>query len=220
MELLHDDKDYVVAIKPSGLLSEEGEGSFPAALKEHFSAQGTPCPIFPVHRLDRAVSGVMVYAKSKAGAAALSSAEAIKEKTYYAVVKGKMEKEEDVLTDFLLKDARANKVFVVKTMRKGVKEASLHYRVLMCDAERNFTLLQITLHTGRSHQIRVQLSSRKHPIVGDGKYGGGDNAAKQIALFSAALSFTYQGQTLRFSALPPQIYPFSLFPLSIFSEKK
>ncbi|MBQ1269197.1 MAG: RNA pseudouridine synthase [Clostridia bacterium] len=220
MEILHDEKDFIVAIKPSGLLSEEGEGSFPSALKAHFLEVGSPCPVFPVHRLDRAVSGVMVYAKTKGAAAALSSPNALKEKTYYAVVKGKLERERDELVDYLLKDARSNKVFVVKSLRKGVKEARLFYRVLAYNEEKDCSLLSVTLQTGRSHQIRVQLASRKHPIVGDGKYGGGDNTAKQIALFSAALSFDWDNKRVHFHSAPPAVYPFSLFSSEIFSAEK
>ena len=188
MELLYTDKDLVICVKPVGLDSESG---VPQALKEQLGGE-----IFPLHRLDQNVGGVMVYARTKAAAAALSKAiqngEMVKE--YVAKVHGMLE-QSGILTDLLFKDSRKNKVFVVKKLRSGVKEAKLQYRHL------GEGLVHVKLFTGRSHQIRVQFSSRGFPLVGDHKYG---SRAKETAplLFSCRITFPYQGKLHRYQALP------------------
>ena len=189
MEILYADKDIAVCVKPVGL---DSEAEVPAALKERLGGE-----IFPLHRLDKNVGGIMVYARTKSAAAALSKAiqngEMVKE--YVAKVHGTPE-ESGILTDLLFKDSRKNKVFVVKKARSGVKEAKLQYRHL------GDGLVHIRLFTGRSHQIRVQFSSRGFPLVGDHKYG---SRAKALApmLFSCRITFPYQGKTHQVSALPP-----------------
>ena len=188
MEILYSDKDIAVCIKPVGL---DSETEFPAALKEQLGGE-----IFPLHRLDKNVGGVMVYARTKAAAAALSKTiqqgDMVKE--YVAKVHG-TPPQEDILTDLLFKDSRKNKVFVVKKMRSGVKEARLRYRHL------GQGLVHVRLFTGRSHQIRVQFSSRGFPLVGDHKYG---SRAEETAplLFSCRITFPYKGKEHRYSALP------------------
>ena len=188
MELLYTDKDLVICVKPVGLDSESG---VPQALKEQLGGE-----IFPLHRLDQNVGGVMVYARTKTAAAALSKAiqngEMVKE--YVAKVHG-MPEQSGILTDLLFKDSRKNKVFVVKKLRSGVKEAKLQYRHL------GGGLVHVKLFTGRSHQIRVQFSSRGFPLVGDHKYG---SRAKETAplLFSCRITFPYQGKLHRYQALP------------------
>ena len=191
MEILYSDKDVAVCVKPVGL---DSEAEVPAALKTQLGGE-----IFPLHRLDKNVGGVMVYARTKKAAAALSSAiqkgEMIKE--YVALVHGQPEKTGD-WTDLLFKDSRKNKVFVVKKARAGVKEARLAYRCLTQDEQ---SLVHVRLYTGRSHQIRVQFSSRGFPLVGDHKYG---SRAAQTApqLFSCRIRFPYQGKAFCFQALP------------------
>ena len=188
MEILYSDKDIAVCVKPVGL---DSEADVPAALKEQL---GGNC--FPLHRLDKNVGGVMVYARTKSAAADLSKAiqngEMVKE--YVARVHG-TPPESGVLTDLLFKDSRKNKVFVVKKQRSGVKEAKLQYRHL------GNGLVHVRLFTGRSHQIRVQFSSRGFPLVGDHKYG---SRAVETApmLFSCRICFPFKGQTYRFHALP------------------
>ena len=188
MEILYSDKDIAVCVKPVGL---DAEVEVPKALKEQLGGE-----IFPLHRLDLNVGGVMVYARTKAAAAALSKAiqngEMVKE--YVAKVHG-APPETAVLTDLLFKDSRKNKVFVVKKARTGVKEAKLQYRHL------GDGLVHVRLFTGRSHQIRVQFSSRGFPLVGDHKYG---SRAPETApmLFSCRITFPYKGKTHRYTALP------------------
>ena len=189
MEILYADKDIAVCVKPVGL---DSEAEVPAALKERLGGE-----IFPLHRLDKNVGGIMVYARTKSAAAALSKAiqngEMVKE--YVAKVHGTPEKS-GILTDLLFKSSRKNKVFVVKKARSGVKEAKLQYRYLGAG------LVHVRRFTGRCHQIRVQFSSRGFPLVGDHKYG---SRAKELApmLFSCRITFPYQGKTHQFSALPP-----------------
>ena len=189
MEILYSDRDLVVCVKPVGL---DSEGELPAALKELLGGE-----IFPLHRLDKNVGGVMVYGRTKAAAAALSKAiqEGSMVKEYVAKVHG-TPPETGIYTDLLFKDSRKNKVFVVKKARAGVKEAKLQYRHL------GEGLVHVRLFTGRSHQIRVQFSSRGFPLVGDHKYG---SRAEETApmLFSCRITFPYKGKPHRYSALPP-----------------
>ena len=191
MEILYSDKQIVVCIKPVGF---DSESEFPAALKEQFGGE-----IFPIHRLDKNVGGVMVYARTKQSAAALSKAvqEGTMVKEYVAMVHGNPPDNGD-WEDWLFKDSRKNKVFVVKKERKGVKKARLEFQTLRRDEN---TLVRIRLHTGRSHQIRVQFSSRGFPLVGDHKYGSRDEATAPL-LYSCKLTFPYQGELQSFEKLP------------------
>ena len=188
MEILYSDRDLAVCIKPVGL---DSEMDVPKALKEALGGE-----VFPLHRLDKNVGGVMVYARSKAAAATLSKAiqngEMVKE--YVAKVHGEPP-ENGLLTDLLFKDSRKNKVFVVKKPRTGVKEAKLQYRHL------GDGLVHVRLFTGRSHQIRVQFSSRGFPLVGDHKYGSRAEATAPM-LFSCRISFPYKGKQHCYGALP------------------
>ena len=191
MELLEVNRDFVVCIKPVGLDSEQ---ELPNALREQVGGE-----IFTLHRLDKNVGGVMVYARNKQTAASLSKAIAEGEmvKEYVALVHGAPPPEGD-WEDLLFKDSRKNKVFVVNRQRAGVKAARLTYRVLKTGEE---SLVRIRLYTGRSHQIRVQFASRGFPLVGDHKYGSRD-AATAPMLFSCCITFPYKGQTQRFEAKP------------------
>ena len=188
MKLLYSDKQIAVCIKPVGLDSEHG---LPQALQEALGGE-----VFPVHRLDVNVGGVMVYARTKAAAAALSKAitDGAMVKEYVAQVHGDVPESGD-WEDLLFKDSRKNKVFVVKKERKGVKKARLEFRHL------GGGLVRIRLHTGRSHQIRVQFSSRGFPLVGDHKYGARDEETAP-KLFSCCLTFPHGGEMRRFEAFP------------------
>ena len=187
MEILYSDPEIVVCVKPVGMDSE------------HEVPQALGSEIYPIHRLDKNVGGVMVYAKKKTAAAALSKAvqEGTMVKEYVAMVHGAPPEAGD-WEDLLWKDSAKNKVFVVKRERRGVKKARLEYKRLQ---EGETSLVRIRLHTGRSHQIRVQFSSRGFPLVGDHKYGSRDEKSEPM-LFSCCLSFPYKGRTLRFEKLP------------------
>ncbi|MBQ3529352.1 MAG: RNA pseudouridine synthase [Oscillospiraceae bacterium] len=191
MDILFHNADFAVCIKPVGLDSER---DIPAALQQLLGGE-----FFTLHRLDKNVGGVMVYARNKASAAALSKAIAQGDmvKEYLALVHGTPPAEGD-WEDWLFKDSRKNKVFVVKRQRNGVKAARLTYRLLRGGEQ---SLVRIRLYTGRSHQIRVQFASRGFPLVGDHKYGSRDSATAP-KLFSASIAFPYKGQTVRYEALP------------------
>lgn len=187
MEILFEDKHIVVCVKPVGMDSEH---EVPAALGGE---------AYPVHRLDKNVGGVMVFARTKAAAAALSKAiqDGTMVKEYVAMVHGTPPAQGD-WTDLLFKDSSKNKVFVVNKERKGVKKARLEFTRL---TESNPALMRIRLHTGRSHQIRVQFSSRGFPLVGDHKYGARDDSPAPM-LFSCRLTFPLFGEQQSFEVLP------------------
>ncbi len=185
--ILHQDENIIVCLKPIGV---DAEHDLPAALGGE---------IFPVHRLDKNVGGVMVYARNRATAADLSrqiqAGAFIKE--YVALVEG-CPPESGQWEDLLFKDSRKNKVYVVKRQRTGVKAAKLSYRCLEAGDR---SLVRVRLHTGRSHQIRVQFSSRGYPLVGDHKYGA-RGPEKELYLFSCDLQFSLNGTPYHFSAMP------------------
>jgi len=191
MDILYSDKHIAVCVKPVGL---DSEGDVPAALKEQLGGE-----IFPIHRLDKNVSGVMVFARTKQSAASLSKAvqEGTMVKEYVAMVHGTPPEEGD-WEDLLWKDSRKNKVFVVKRQRGGVKKARLEFKRLSAGET---SLVHVRLHTGRSHQIRVQFSSRGFPLVGDHKYGSRDEKTEPM-LFSCRIRFPYRGETAVFEKFP------------------
>ena len=194
MDILYSDKQIIVCIKPVGL---DSEMEVPAALKEQLGGE-----IFPIHRLDKNVGGVMVYARTKQAAASLSKAvqEGTMVKEYVAMVHGTPPESGD-WEDLLWKDSKRNKVFVVKRDRGGVKKARLEFTRQSAGEQ---SLVRIRLHTGRSHQIRVQFSSRGFPLVGDHKYGSRDEKTAPM-LFSCRITFPYRGETRQFEALPDWI---------------
>lgn len=191
MDILYSDNSLAVCVKPVGL---DAEHDVPAALLEALGGE-----IFPVHRLDKNVGGVMVYARTGSAAAALSKAiqDGAMVKEYFALAHGTPPERGD-WDDLLWKDSRKNKVYVVKRMRGGVKKARLEFTRLTAGET---SLVRVRLHTGRSHQIRVQFASRGFPLVGDHKYGARDDAPAPM-LFSCRISFPWNGKTAAFEATP------------------
>lgn len=197
IEILKQTPQLVLCVKPVGVRAQgEAEADLPALLKRQLG-----CEIYPVHRLDQAVGGVMVFAKTAPAAAKLSQAIAggTLQKEYLAVLERSPEQAEGELFDLLFHDRTKNKTYVAKRQRKGVKEARLAYRVL--DVQNGLCLVRIRLYTGRTHQIRVQFASRGMPLVGDGKYGSRKNAASP-ALWSYALTLPMGSAIARIRALP------------------
>lgn len=203
--ILQAEKDFYLCLKPAGLLSES------PGMPEALAALGGDREVFPVHRLDRDAGGVMVYARTKKAAAALSRAVADRrvEKEYLAVVQGCPAEPEGVFKDLLFRDAQKNKSYIVRRPRRGVKEAELSYRLIA--HREGLSLVRIRLHTGRSHQIRVQFAGRKMPLCGDRKYGSSMDGP--LALWSCRLTFPHPGGrgTVSAGQAPPALWPWTLF---------
>ena len=218
IKVLFQDKFIVVCEKPVNILSElqsNTHRTMPEILKKMTGAY----QIDTIHRLDKMVGGTMVYSKSRAATKVLSSMVRDRKiiKEYLAIVHGKPEEPQGEMVDILFKDSAKNKSFVVKSLRKGAKDAKLEYTTLQTvNTEKGeMSLVKIRLHTGRTHQIRVQFSHRKMPLVGDGKYGSHENGCF-IALWSHHLEFKHPTRKMTVSeySLPPKNqFPWKLFKL-------
>ena len=207
MEILYQDQDIVVCIKPPRVLSTDEPGGLPDLLRE---ALGQPKGDFrTVHRLDRVVSGVMVVARNAKSASELSRQvrENEFEKEYLAVVHG-VPAESGTLRDLLGRDKARKMTFVADSPAKGVQEAVLDYVRLNTDGE--YSRVKVRLHTGRTHQIRVQYASRGFPLVGERKYSELNDPC-EIALFSHKIAFTHPGtgERMQFSAYPSSGFPWT-----------
>lgn len=210
MELLYIDDHIILCIKPPRVLSTDEPGGVPELVRETL---GDPlADVRTVHRLDRVVSGLMVLARSAQAASELSRQirEGGFDKGYLAVVHGRPEADQGTFVDLLLRDKRERKTYVVQEMGKGVQEAILDYQVL--GTAQDMTKVSILLRTGRTHQIRVQFSSRGLPLVGDRKYSLNEDPC-EIALWSHQLSFLHpvSGERLAFSVDPPMVWPWNVF---------
>lgn len=208
MELLYLDRDIVVCIKPARVLSTDEPGGLPDMIRE---ALGDPkADIRTVHRLDRVVSGVMVLARNAKAASELSRQvrEDLFEKEYLAVVHGKPEANEGTLRDLLYRDKARKMTMVAPEPAKGVQEALLDYWVL--NTAESMSRIRIRLRTGRTHQIRVQFSSRGMPLLGERKYSTLEDPC-EIALWSHRIGFTHPatGNYMTFSQEPPMVYPWT-----------
>ena len=209
VKILYKDKYLVIAVKPCGVLSQPdktGDMAMTDILAEEIGME-----VYPVHRLDRAVGGVMVYALTKEAAGKLGGilgSDAFR-KEYLTIVYGIPSEVQGTLEDFLLHDARRNMTFVVPESTKDAKKASLSYEIL--EQGKECALLRVLLHTGRTHQIRVQFSSRGMPILGDGKYGSRER--HDIALWSYRLSFVHPitKKRLTYHAIPDMVAPWASF---------
>ena len=209
MEIIYQDRDILVCVKPAGVKSTDEPGGLPSLVRE---ALGDPnANVRTVHRLDQVVSGLMVLARNAKSASELSRQ--IRENEFHkedlAVVHGHTAKA-DTLKDLLLRNKQERKTYVVHHLEKDVQEAVLDY-VNLGETE-DMTKVQITLRTGRTHQIRCQFSSRGWPLVGDRKYSLLEDNCP-IALWSCKLAFTHPklGQPMEFFQEPPMIYPWNRF---------
>ena len=193
IEILYIDEYIVAAVKSAGTISESnGKDGFPDILGEHLAQKnGQKVTLYPVHRLDKETSGIMVYALSSEAAAILSRdiTDGVWQKTYRARVCGVPKKSSDTLRDLLYYDRARSKSFVVTRERKGVKEAVLHYTVE--SVENGYSTLKIQLETGRTHQIRVQFASRGLPLCGDRRYGAPADSGKSLALCACELKLRH-----------------------------
>ena len=210
MDILYQDARIVVAVKPAGVVSTDEPGGMPELLRAYLH---TDC-IRTVHRLDAQVAGVMVFARSRVAASLLS--QQIREhrfsKEYLAVLCGTPNQPADTLTDLLARDTRRRVTYVADAPSPDTREARLSYDTV--DNSDGLTLVRVRLHTGRTHQIRVQFASRDLPLSGDRKYGASD-APWPIALWSYRLSFAHPqtGETMTFACPPPDTAPWTRFTL-------
>ncbi len=220
LKILYEDNHIIVVVKPAGIPVQQDKTSdldmltiIKAYLKEKYNKPGNVY-LGLVHRLDRMVGGVMVFAKTSKAASRIS--EYIRQKNvkkrYLAIVNGKMDVTGDVveLKDYLVKNERINMSRVVDKSVKGSKESILEYKVIKNFKYNNkeYSLVDIDLHTGRHHQIRVQFANISHPLYGDIKYGNKINKVGQnLALFSYYLSFFHptKDEYLEFKFLPSQL---------------
>ena len=208
MRIIFADQDIVVCVKPARVLSTDEPGGLPELLRAELGTQD----FRTVHRLDRVVSGLMVVARNAAAASELSRQvrEDEFEKEYLAVLHGKPDARSGTLRDLLGRDKARKMTFVAQEMAKGVQEAVLDYQLLF--AAEGLSKVRIRLHTGRTHQIRVQFASRGMPLVGERKYSELDDPC-EIALWSYKLAFRHPktGEKMEFSLEPPQEYPWKQF---------
>ena len=209
MEIVYNDTDVLVCIKPPRILSTDEPGGLPDLLRQEV---GDPnADIRTVHRLDRVVSGLMVLARNAKAASELSRQirEDQFEKEYLAVVHGIPAEESGRLTDLLLRDKARKMTMVAQEEGKGVLPASLRYWVL--NHTDDMSRLRICLETGRTHQIRVQFASRGMPLVGERKYSMLEDPC-EIALWSYRVAFTHptSGDKMEFTMQPPQQYPWTI----------
>ncbi len=221
MEIIYKSKNFIVINKPYGMPSQSDlsrdEDAMTAAgnmLRE----SGEDAALWLVHRLDRVVGGLMVFARNKNSAALLSSLISQRKltKEYIAVVEGDCPESGD-MRDYIYKDSSLSKSFIADRKRQGVKEAHLSYTALAKTETPHGirSLVRVTLHTGRYHQIRVQFASRKMPLVGDGKYGSSDKGAPFVALFSARIAFDAGREKVDIKLNPDT----GAYPWSLWSEK-
>ena len=216
-EILYQDNALLVCRKPVGVLSEPSGGKgMPELLSARLREEGARDFIAGVHRLDKNVGGLMVFSRRKDVTGKLIDQVARRqmEKEYLAIVRGCPKEPEGVYEDLLFHDSRCNKTFVVKRQRKGVRDAKLSYRVLASvrQEDMTLTLVRMRLHTGRTHQIRVQFASRGMPLLGDIRYGSRDRRC-DAALWSCRLCFTHpvSKKPVDITCLPPDQYPWNLF---------
>jgi 23S rRNA pseudouridine1911/1915/1917 synthase len=220
IEILFEDNHLLVVKKPVNMLTQ-GDATkdmdmltlLKQDLKQRYNKPGNVF-LGLVHRLDRPVGGVMVFAKTSKAASRLSEQVRARQfkKVYLAVVHGILDNSEGRLENYLVKDSRSNTVRIADSETEGSKKALLEYKVLgMC---KGFSLVQVDLHTGRPHQIRVQFSNIGHPLYGDQKYGQNVNKpGQQIALWSNQITLMHPvlKEQVSFKCLPPSIEPWNWF---------
>ncbi|MGL4914568.1 MAG: RluA family pseudouridine synthase [Romboutsia sp.] len=220
VKVIYEDNHLLVVEKPVNILSQGDDTNdkdmvnlLKQYVKEKYNKPGNVY-IGLVHRLDRPVGGAMVFAKTSKAASRLSEQVRNKsfKKTYRAVIHGTMAKEKDTLKDYLYKNKKTNMVSVVNKNHKEAKNAELSYETL--NKKEGFSLVEIDLKTGRSHQIRVQFASRRHPLFGDQRYGQSVNkVGQQISLWSYKIEIEHPTtkEKMEFICEPPQEYPWNKF---------
>ena len=209
MEIIYQDSRIVVAVKPAGVLSTDEPGGMPSLLRQ---ALNTDC-IRTVHRLDAQTGGVMVFARSRKAASLLSQQVRERQfsKCYLAAVHGTPQPQSGEMRDLLGRDSVRRVTYVADTPSADTREALLTYETL--GTVDGLSLVRVRLHTGRTHQIRVQFASRGLPLAGDRKYGLPEDGTAPLALWAYQLSFTHPqtGQEMSFTCPPPETEPWVRF---------
>ena len=209
MELVYQDRDIIVCVKPPRVLSTDEPGGVPDLIRAVL--QDPQANIRTVHRLDRVVSGLMVLARNAKAAAELSRqiCEDEFQKEYLAVVHGRLASDCGTFRDLLLRNKQERKTYIVTELGKDVQEAILDYQLLV--QTEDLSRVRIQLRTGRTHQIRAQFSGRGLPLVGDRKYSLLEDEC-EIALWSYRLAFRhpYSGKPMEFVLEPPAVYPWTV----------
>ncbi|MDR0879580.1 MAG: RluA family pseudouridine synthase [Clostridioides sp.] len=220
IKFIYEDNHLLVVEKPVNILSQGDDtedqdmvNALKKYVKEKYNKPGNVY-IGLVHRLDRPVGGVMVFAKTSKAASRLS--EQVRNKTfkksYRAVVRGILDREGDSFVDYLYKDRKKNMVTVVGEDHKESKRAELSYRLI--SSKNDLSLVEIDLKTGRPHQIRVQFASRNHPLYGDQRYGQDINKrGQQLALWSHRIELEHPTtkEKMVFTSNPPENQPWGMF---------
>ena len=208
MDIIYQDTDILVCVKPPRVLSTDEPGGLPDLVRE--TLRDPEADVRTVHRLDRVVSGLMVLARNAQSASELSRQirEGTFEKEYLAVVHGTPPEKSGDLRDLLGRDKARRMTFVAQEPGKGIQEARLSYWVL--NSGDGLSRVRVRLHTGRTHQIRVQFASRGLPLVGERKYAVLEDPC-EIALWSAHLGFAHPatGEQMIFDREPPESYPWA-----------
>lgn len=222
LTVLYEDNHIIVVLKGQNLPScpdESKDDNLLDRIKNYVkTAYQKPGNVYVglVHRLDRPTGGVMVFAKTSKAAARLSAGlKSDFEKKYLAVLCGNFENERGTVVNYLKKNTVNNMVYICTESEDGAKLASLDYKILQ--QKDRYSLAEIKLHTGRSHQIRVQMAGMSHPVFGDMRYGGASAQKGKLALWAYSLSFTHPvlKERMRFVALPPEEeVPWKNFELS------
>ena len=216
-EILYISKNVVVICKPAGIPSQSdlsGDSDAMTLTRELLNERGEATELYLIHRLDRVVGGLLIFARNKQSAARLSELVATDGigKEYLAVTDGYIDGGD--MRDLILRDQKQSKAFIVDRKRGGVKDAHLeHTPIASIDTEHGVkTLVKVKLHTGRFHQIRAQFSYRGAPLTGDKKYGSRDARAHAPSLFAYRLSLELFGEKIEVEKLPPiNKYPWNLF---------
>ncbi len=224
LTILHEDNHIIVVLKPQNIPTCEdssGDMDLLNMIKEYIKVKYNKMGnvyLGLVHRLDRPTGGVMVFAKSSKAAARLSEQmkEGDFEKKYYTVLMGKPREEKATLTHYMKKNSVNNMVYICGATESGAKLAKLDYNVIDTDGE--LALAEVRLHTGRSHQIRVQMNAIGHPVYGDMRYGGEKVKKGYLALWAYYLSFTHpvSKERMVFRIQPPK----ELSPWDRFNTEK
>jgi 23S rRNA pseudouridine1911/1915/1917 synthase len=220
LEVVYEDNHIIVVRKPANILTQgdaTNDISMLEIIKDYiklkYKKEGNVF-LGLLHRLDRPVSGIMVFARTSKGASRISDQirRKVFKKTYYAVLLGNLEEDKGDLKDYLYKNKKENRVYVVDENHKDSKLAELSYEVI--ERKNNMTLVKIDLKTGRPHQIRVQFASKGYPLYGDKRYAKNLNKNNDlIALFSNKIEFEHptKKEKMEFCIKPKSIYPWNLF---------